>query len=249
MWLQHFKVVVIKLRDEVAWRPAIASDLDKYQDEGRFKIDQMAFQLDYGAIIHLDGGIGQLARASTGVLQVCIHGGTLEQLPLTIIFPTEGTSQLSVADERQLYHPKVRVLFQRSPCVESRTFQLIEWMSEVFDPWVKEKVGYFGKKEILMLQGDMSNNLGAILQKLARHEFRKWLQEDNNADRWHAHLVSTKTKRVLMTWLFGKAWEQFQVALRQLQLVMGEAFSESGMLLAVGDEMASEVLADISVDA
>ena len=242
-------MVVIKLRDEVAWRPAVASDLDNYQDEGRFKIDQMAFQLDYGAIIDPDASIGQHARASIGVLQFCIHGGTLEQLPLTIIFPTEGTSQLSVVDERQHYHPMVRVVFQRSPCVESRTFQLIEWMSEVFDPWLKEKVGYFGKKEFLMQQGDMSNNVGALLQKLARHEFSKWLQEDNNADRWHAHLVSTKEKRVLMTWLFGKAWEQFQLLFIKLQLLMREAFSEIGMLLAVGDEMASEVLADISVDA
>ena len=58
-----------------------------------------------------------------------------------------------------------------------------------------------------------------MLKQLGRVEFEKWMEQMSNPieseanwvynwQKWENNKFSAKDKRVLMTWVFGKAWAQ-----------------------------------------
>jgi hypothetical protein len=62
-------------------------------------------------------------------------------------------------------------------------------------------------------------HIGAVLKQLARVEFEKWMEQlpegdgppetwEYNWQKWESNRMPAKEKRVLMTWVFGRAWEQ-----------------------------------------
>ena len=64
-----------------------------------------------------------------------------------------------------------------------------------------------------------AGHIGAVLKQLARAEFEKWMETVSNPDDppeawrynwhlWESNKMPKKEKRILMTWVFGRAWEQ-----------------------------------------
>jgi hypothetical protein len=64
-----------------------------------------------------------------------------------------------------------------------------------------------------------AGHVGAVLKQLGRIEFEKWMEQVSNPSepeanwvynwqKWENNKFSAKDKRVLMTWVFGKAWAQ-----------------------------------------
>jgi hypothetical protein len=58
-----------------------------------------------------------------------------------------------------------------------------------------------------------------VLKKLANTEFEKWMETVSNPDAptesrqyhwqlWESNKMTQMEKRILMTWVFGRAWDQ-----------------------------------------
>ena len=65
----------------------------------------------------------------------------------------------------------------------------------------------------------MQGTYGAVLKQLGRAEFEKWMETPSNPDAppesrqyhwqlWESNKMQASEKRILMTWVFGRAWEQ-----------------------------------------
>ena len=255
------------------WKGVKPSEFGRYQLDERFNVDQVPFNLENGArklFMESRGGIAQISGQAAGekrfgTLQVCIHGGTSEQPPLTMIFRGKGCVP---GAGKGSYHPKVRVLFQDCAWADKKVVS--DWMKDIFGPWLKEKFGD-NQKEFLLLQDNLgcqrgaeyirtlhslggvsafgpanktegwqpidAGHIGATLKNLAKVEFELWLEqpcgksgagvETYNWQRWEDNKLSMREKRVLMTWIFGKAWEQL-ISKKYLGLRQS-AFRKTGM--------------------
>jgi hypothetical protein len=64
-----------------------------------------------------------------------------------------------------------------------------------------------------------AGHVGAVLKQLGRAEFEKWMETPSNPDApsesrqyhwqlWESNKMQASEKRILMTWVFGRAWEQ-----------------------------------------
>ena len=64
-----------------------------------------------------------------------------------------------------------------------------------------------------------AGHIGEVLKKLANTEFEKWMETVSNPDApmesrkyhwqlWESNKMTQMDKRNLMTWVFGRAWDQ-----------------------------------------
>jgi len=64
-----------------------------------------------------------------------------------------------------------------------------------------------------------AGHVGAVLKQLGRAELEKWMETPSNPDAppesrqyhwqlWESNKMQASEKRILMTWVFGRAWEQ-----------------------------------------
>ena len=61
----------------------------------------------------------------------------------------------------------------------------------------------------------MKSNNGACVKAMAKEKFENWMEKvsdsppETNWEKWERNALSASDKRVLSTWLFGEAWEDF----------------------------------------
>ena len=86
-----------------------------------------------------------------------------------------------------------------------------------------------------------AGHIGAVLKQLARTEFEKWMESVSNPDApresqkynwqiWEGNRMKMYEKRILMTWVFGRAWEQLLSS--RYRRFRQNAFANCGALLS-----------------
>ena len=81
------------------------------------------------------------------------------------------------------------------------------------------EIAYGPRIESKFWQPIDAGRIGEVLKKLANAEFEKWMETVSNPDApmesrkyhwqlWESNKMTQMGKRILMTWVFGRAWDQ-----------------------------------------
>jgi len=165
-------------------------------------------------------------------LQVCLRPDG-EQPRLGIIF--RGTGKRISEDEKAAYHPDVDVYYQENAWADTK--MCVEWVEKTLSAAVKEddhfvlfcdnltgqvadqfkeavsKLGgvvWYGLPSATDLWQPVDAGFAQLLKTLIGQAKRRWLDDDDNAEKWHGHDKSftTKERRILPTHWAGEAYKK-----------------------------------------
>lgn len=165
-------------------------------------------------------------------LQVCFRptGG---QPKIGIIF--RGTGKRISADEKEAYHPDVDIYFQENAWADTNVS--VEWVKRALTESVKDderfvlfcdnltgqvssefkeavaKLGgvvWYGLPGATDLWQPVDAGYAQILKVLIGQAQRKWLDDEENAEKWYGHesSFSAKERRILITHWVGEAYKK-----------------------------------------
>ena len=165
-------------------------------------------------------------------LQVCFRptGG---QPKIGIIF--RGTGKRISADEKEAYHPDVDIYFQENAWADTNVS--VEWVKRTLTESVKDderfvlfcdnltgqvssefkeavaKLGgvvWYGLPGATDLWQPVDAGYAQILKVLIGQAQRKWLDDEENAEKWYGHesSFSAKERRILITHWVGEAYKK-----------------------------------------
>ena len=156
---------------------------------------------------------------------------------LGVIF--RGTGKRISQDEKEAYHPDVDVYYQENAWANTKVS--FEWVQKTLSPSVKDDerfvlfcdnltaqvsneykecvsqlngVVWYGLPNATDLWQPVDAGYGQILKTLICQAQRRWLDDDENAEKWYGHdsYFTSKERRILITHWIGEAYEKLTSA-------------------------------------
>ena len=163
-------------------------------------------------------------------LQLCIRAESEQTIKPSIIFRGQGKVQLL---EKSMYDERVDVYFQKAGWIDEEVN--IKWVSNTSVPGMEkseeEKIMFADNASFQCAQtfhekcrGELNTvvyllpsnhtdkvqpidaGFGNEIKKKIGENLERWLEKDDNVDKWHDKL-SARERRILMTQWLGDAWD------------------------------------------
>ena len=166
-------------------------------------------------------------------LQLCIRASGKQSVKPAIVLRGKGNVAM---DEKSQYDNRIDVYFQQNAWMDCKTNR--EWTERTLIPGIADKenenvlfadnISFQTEKvfhetcreicnTIVCLLPDSQTDkvqpidagIGRMFKKNIDNEIDKWLDNEENIEKWHGK-ISAKQRRIVMTKWAGEAWEELQ---------------------------------------